>query len=161
MYNRIAIRAAGSMLALAMLAFPALAATTVHIALTDDGQDAALASDMGMAMNADMSKAIMHVVADATEVPAGEVTFEVSNKSAAMVHEMIVAKVADTTVQLPYDPKTDRIDEDAAKSLGEVSELDAGKAGSLTLTLEPGTYVLFCNLRGHYMAGMWTSITVN
>lgn len=160
MLNRIAIQAAASMLALAMLAVPALAATTVHVSLTDDGQDAALASGMGMAMDADMSKAIMHVVSDTAEVPAGDVTFEVANMSAAMVHEMIVAKVADTAVQLPYDAKTDRIDEDAAKALGEVSELDAGKTGSLTLTLEPGTYMLFCNLRGHYMAGMWTMLTV-
>ena len=74
MLNRIAIQAAASMLALAKLAVPALAATTVHISLTDDGQEAALASGMGMAMEADMSKAIMHVVADTTEIPAGEVT---------------------------------------------------------------------------------------
>jgi uncharacterized cupredoxin-like copper-binding protein len=71
-----------------------------------------------------------------------------------------VVKVADTNVQLPYDPNTDRIGEEKAGSLGEVSELDAGKTGTLTLTLDPGTYMLFCNLRGHYMAGMWTTITV-
>lgn len=160
MLNRISIQAAASLLALAAMALPALAATTVHISLTDDGQDAALASGMGMAMGADMSKAIMHVVSDTSEVLAGDVTFDVANKSAGMVHEMIVVKVADGAVQLPYDANTDRIDEDTARSLGEVSELDAGKTGSLTLTLEAGTYALFCNLRGHYMAGMWTLLTV-
>ena len=44
--------------------------------------------------------------------------------------------------------------------LGEVSELDPGKSGTLTLKLDPGTYMLFCNIPGHYMAGMWTTVTV-
>jgi len=153
--------AAATALLTALLASSAFAASTVHVSLTDDGTDAALAGDMGMGMSADMSKAIMHVTADTAAVPAGDVTFEVTNASKSMVHEMLVVKVSDLATQLPYDAATDRIDEDKAGSLGEVSELDAGKTGSLTLTLEPGTYVLFCNLRGHYMAGMWTSITVN
>lgn len=155
------VLAAASLLLATLLASSALAASTVHVSLTDVGTDAALAGDMGMGMSADMSKAIMSVTADATSVPAGEVTFEVTNASKSMVHEMLVVKVTDLATQLPYDAATDRIDEDKAGSLGEVSELDAGGTGSLTLTLEPGTYLLFCNLRGHYMAGMWTSITVN
>lgn len=153
--------AAAAVLLTTLLASSAFAASSVHVSLTDDGTDAALAGGMGMGMSADMSKAIMHVTADAATVPAGDVTFEVTNTSKSMVHEMLVVKVTDLNAQLPYDAATDRIDEDKAGSLGEVSELDAGKTGSLTLKLEPGTYVLFCNLRGHYMAGMWTSITVN
>ena len=50
--------------------------------------------------------------------------------------------------------------EDAAGHLGEVSELDPGKSGSLSMKLDPGTYMLLCNVAGHYMAGMWTTITV-
>lgn len=153
--------AATAALLTTLVASSAFAATTVHVSLTDDGTDAALAGDMGMGMSADMSKAIMHVTADTASVSAGEVTFEVTNASKSMVHEMLVVKVSDLATQLPYDAATDRIDEDKAGSLGEVSELDAGKSGSLTLKLEPGTYLLFCNLRGHYMAGMWTTITVN
>jgi uncharacterized cupredoxin-like copper-binding protein len=29
----------------------------------------------------------------------------------------------------------------------------------VTLNLEPGSYVLFCNIPGHYMGGMWSVIT--
>ena len=29
-----------------------------------------------------------------------------------------------------------------------------------TLTLKPGKYLLYCNLPGHYIAGMWTVIDV-
>lgn len=154
---------AGAALALvAGLAFSgsALAASTVHVKLTDSNVDAALVGDMGMNMGADMSKAVMFVTADVTTVPAGDVTFEVANEAKGFVHEMIVAKApADGTV-LPYDANTALVNEDAAGALGEVSELNPGKSGSVTLTLEPGTYVLFCNLKGHYMAGMWTTITV-
>ena len=155
------LASAATLLLTMLLTSSAFAASTVHVSLTDDGMDAALAGDMGMGMSADMSKAIMHVVADTASVPAGDVTFEVMNDSKSMVHEMLVVKVSDANAALPYDLATDRIDEDKAGSLGEVSELDAGKSGSLTLKLDPGTYVLFCNLRGHYMAGMWTTITVN
>lgn len=141
-------------------AVPAFAATTVHVKLTDQNTDAALAGDMGMNMSADMSKAIMFVTADTQTVPAGEVTFEVSNDAKGFVHEMIVAKAPGDGKPLPYDPKTDLIDEDAAGALGEVSELNPGKSGTVTLDLKPGNYVLFCNLKGHYMAGMWTTLTV-
>ncbi len=143
-----------------LLALPAFAATTVHVKLTDQNTDAALAGDMGMNMSADMSQAIMFVTADTQTVPAGEVTFEVSNEAKGFVHEMIVAPAPADGTPLPYDPKTDLVDEDAAGALGEVSELAPGKSGSVTLDLKPGTYVLLCNLKGHYMAGMWTTLTV-
>ena len=152
--------ASATLLVAALFIPAAMAASVVHVSLTDDGTDAALAGDMGMGLSADMSKAIMHVTADTESVPAGDVTFAVTNASNTMIHEMLLVKVNDTHAQLPYFAGDDRIDEDKAGSLGEVSELDAGKSGSLTLTLDPGSYVLFCNLRGHYMAGMWTTITV-
>lgn len=154
--------ASTALLLSALLGSAAIAASSVvHVSLTDNGTDAALAGNMGMGMSADMTKAIMYVRADTKSVPTGSVTFEVTNASNTMVHEMLVAKVGDTNTQLPYAPDNDRIDEDKAGSLGEVSEVGAGKSGSLTLDLDPGLYVLFCNLRGHYMAGMWTTITVH
>jgi uncharacterized cupredoxin-like copper-binding protein len=44
--------------------------------------------------------------------------------------------------------------------LGEVSELDPHKTGALTVDLAPGTYVLYCNIPGHFDGGMWTTVTV-
>jgi uncharacterized cupredoxin-like copper-binding protein len=61
---------------------------------------------------------------------------------------------------LPYLADQYRVDEDAAGHLGEVSELDPGASGTLTIDLKPGKYVLFCNLPAHFMNGMWTEITV-
>lgn len=149
--------------ALLALAGPAFAASPAIVTVTLD--NAAISGDLpnnlGMAMpGADMSRAVMSVHAVPAIVPAGEVTFVATNKSADFTHEMILIKITDPQKQLPYLAKDIRVDEDAAGHLGEVSELDPGKSGSLSVTLDPGTYMLFCNVPGHYMAGMWTTITV-
>ena len=34
------------------------------------------------------------------------------------------------------------------------------KSASLILDLAPGKYLLFCNVAGHYMAGMWATVEV-
>ena len=68
--------------------------------------------------------------------------------------------VADENVVLPFVANENRVDEEATHDLGEVSELDPGKSGSLTVDLKPGLYVLFCNVPGHFMAGMWTTLKV-
>jgi uncharacterized cupredoxin-like copper-binding protein len=61
---------------------------------------------------------------------------------------------------MPYSTDLQKVDEDAAGHLGEVAELDLGQSGALTVTLKPGTYILYCNISGHYAAGMWTLLTV-
>jgi uncharacterized cupredoxin-like copper-binding protein len=102
----------------------------------------------------------MEVRASSHVVRAGEVTFEVTNESSQLVHEMVVSPVKDTKTPLPYDKAGQLVDEDTAGHLGEVSELEPGKKGALKLTLEPGTYILYCNVPGHYALGMWTLLTV-
>ncbi|ESZ56195.1 copper tolerance protein [Mesorhizobium sp. L103C105A0] len=103
----------------------------------------------------------MRVKLDKTFVPAGKVTFQVQNTSKDTVHEMIVVPIADAKkTTLPYVPNENRVNEDAAGHLGEVSELDPGKTGSLTLDLKPGSYAVFCNIPGHFMNGMWATILV-
>ena len=76
------------------------------------------------------------------------------------MHEMILAGIAGTSKPMPYIANENRVDEDKAGDLGEVSELEPGKAGSLKVTLKPGTYLLYCNVPGHYVSGMWTTIVV-
>lgn len=144
----------------AALTLPA-AASIVTVSLTNQPITSSLPDNLGMAMpGADKSKAMMSVIAIPSVVPAGEVTFNATNRSTDFVHEMILIKIADPNVPLPYMASDSKVNEDAAGHLGEVSELDPGKSGSLTTKLDPGTYMLFCNVPGHYMAGMWTTITV-
>jgi uncharacterized cupredoxin-like copper-binding protein len=135
------------------------AGETIKVSLVDKGAAMEMPKDLGMGMGADLSMATMSVVVDKTKVKAGDVTFVVTNDSKEMIHEMLVAP-ADPTKQLPFVTGDLRVDEEAARDLGEVSELDPGKSGSLTINLAPGTDILFCNIAGHYMSGMWTLITV-
>jgi uncharacterized cupredoxin-like copper-binding protein len=115
---------------------------------------------MGMGMHANMKMAIMGVDIDQTSVKAGKVTFEVTNKSKETIHEMLVAPIVDANVVLPFNANENRVDEEAAHDLGEVSELDPNKSGTLTLDLKPGNYLLYCNVPGHFMGGMWTVMNV-
>ncbi|RUW88890.1 hypothetical protein EOA19_27590 [Mesorhizobium sp. M7A.F.Ca.US.010.02.1.1] len=151
----------GLVLVLLTASAPAFANTTVNVKLWDKEGVVNADAKMGMGMPANMSMAAMRVKLDQTVVPAGKVTFEVQNTSKDTVHEMIVVPIADAKkTTLPYVPNESRVNEDAAGHLGEVSELDPGKTGSLTLDLKPGNYAVFCNIPGHFMNGMWATILV-
>jgi uncharacterized cupredoxin-like copper-binding protein len=116
---------------------------------------------MGMGQKAgQQQKGPMGITATPRTVPAGEVTFAVTNASKTMVHEMVLAPLKDQKTPLPYDKATQKVDEDAAGHLGEVAELEPGKNGALTMTLKPGRYMLYCHIAGHHALGMWTLITV-
>ncbi len=142
-----------------LAALPASAATTVKVSLWDK-PEMDMATGLGHGMGGDMSKASMGITAEPSSVSAGEVTFDVTNTSKDTVHEMIVAPLNSADEKLPYLQDVGRVDEEAAGHLGEVAELDPGASGALTVTLKPGAYILYCNIPGHYMGGMWTDITV-
>lgn len=93
-------------------------------------------------------------------MPQGKVLFKVTNSSKTTIHEMLLAPISNANAALPYIENENRADEKSTHDLGEVSELDPGKSGDLTVDMKPGTYVLFCNVPGHLGAGMWTTITV-
>ena len=44
--------------------------------------------------------------------------------------------------------------------IGEIPEMPPGRTGATTLDLEPGKYVMFCNVSGHYAAGMYGRLNV-
>src|SRR4051794_29820990 len=69
-------------------------------------------------------------------------------------------RTQDPTKPLPYIENENRVDEDRAGDKGEVSKLDPGHSGSLTVPLKPGKYLLICNVPGHYEAGTWAEFTV-
>ncbi len=142
--------------------FPALADVTVKVSLWDKGgtMDMSKSMMMGMGMHANMKMAMMGINIDQKSVAAGKITFDVTNASKETIHEMLVAPITDENVVLPFIANENRVDEEAAKDLGEVSELDPEKSGTLTLDLKPGNYVLYCNIPGHFMAGMWTVLNV-
>lgn len=138
---------------------PAIAGGTVVDVSLWDNPDQEMTMGLGYAMGGDQSLANMGVRASTTEVPAGSVTFKVTNDSKDIEHEMVVAPVESGT-PLPYNADIERVIEDEVDNLGEVSELEPGQSGEVTLDMTPGEYILYCNVPQHYAAGMWTLLTV-
>ncbi|MBG1230814.1 plastocyanin/azurin family copper-binding protein [Aestuariivirga litoralis] len=140
----------------------ASAGTTINVKLNDkgDGMDMSKMMGLGMGMHGDMKAAPMSITVSNKFAVGGKVTFNVSNTSKSMIHEMIVAPIKDENTALPYIDAENRVDEDKAGDLGEVSELDPGKTGSLTLDMKPGKYILYCNVPAHYAMGMWAVLEV-
>ena len=110
---------------------PALADSVVKALLLDKGgiMDMSKSMGLGMGMKADMNMAIMSIEIDQKSVPAGKVTFEVTNASKETIHEMLVAPVADEDAVLPFVENENRVDKEKTGDLGEVSELEPGKSG--------------------------------
>jgi uncharacterized cupredoxin-like copper-binding protein len=101
-------------------------------------------------------------------VSGGQVTFSVTNKG-VVTHEMVLAQTDADPAALPTlkasDPPVEGhavgdVNEAVLTSPGEVDDVAAGTTKTGTLTLDPGKYVLFCNVPGHFAAGMHTAFTV-
>lgn len=103
------------------------------------------------------------ITPSATTVPAGSVTFDVSNDG-TITHEFVVLQTDTPASDIPiksFEGEADRINEDTAgTNVGETGDMEAGATQSLTLDLAPGHYVFVCNLPGHYGQGMQIDFTV-
>ena len=173
--------AATALFALAALAQPALAAgtdtgTEVRVALLDMSSIMSRGGGWGMMGPGNgmmgggwgdfgpgrgmTGMGRMAIRTDHASVKSGAVHFAVTNWSQGIVHEMIVVAVDNPNAPLPFDYNTGRVPEDQIKSLGEVSDLRPNATGTLDVDLSPGSYLLICNVPGHYAAGMVAELTV-
>ena len=107
-----------------------------------------------------MGMGMMSVRADKTNVKAGDVTFDVTNWSRSVVHEILVVAVDSPDAPLPYDYSKQTVIEDQVKKLGDTDELQPNASKSIEVTLAPGDYLLLCNVPGHYAAGMVVPFSV-
>jgi uncharacterized cupredoxin-like copper-binding protein len=100
------------------------------------------------------------VTPDESSAPAGDVTFDVTN-DAEQTHEFVVFKSDLAEDQLPTNEDGD-VDEEGegVELINEIEDIEGGSSQSLTVTLDAGSYVLICNLPGHYRQGMHASFTV-
>jgi uncharacterized cupredoxin-like copper-binding protein len=143
----------------------ASAGTVVEVALWDKGEASMEGMDtmkpMGMGMpGAMMDMATMGITVDLVEIPAGEVTFTVVNESQDFYHSVTISAVEDPSRELPYLIDKMMVDEEAAGTTARVKELKPRAFGKVTVDMQPGTYILYCNIAGHYVMGMWTIVTV-
>lgn len=90
-------------------------------------------------------------------VASGAVTFEVRN-AGELPHQFVLTRHEGDPSSLPVVDVG--VDTAAIEILGDSGALDPGASASVTAELEPGTYVVFSNLGGHYSAGMFTTLTV-
>jgi uncharacterized cupredoxin-like copper-binding protein len=141
----------------------ARAETLIKVTLWDKGETSmdmvGMQEPMGLG-GADPGMATMGITLDLAEVPAGEISFQILNDSGEFYHAVMISPVADTTLPLPYLAEDQRVDEVAAGVTANLGELKPHASATKTASLTPGTYILYCNISGHYAMGMWTLLTV-
>jgi len=136
------IRAAVVAAGFGLLATSAFAGTTVHVVESGEGGGA------------------MSIKVDKPAIPSGDVVFSVTNNAMTENHEMILVKLKSADQKIPVISSRHRVDEAKLKTLGEVSDLKPSDNGELKVKLGPGDYLLLCNIKGHYEAGMATRLKV-
>lgn len=85
-------------------------------------------------------------------VSKGQVKFIVRN-TGTVEHEMVVIRGAAKLAVKNFEAVE-------TTSPGEVEGVKPGNVKSLTLKLNPGKYLIICNIPGHYMLGMRSGLTV-
>ena len=100
-----------------------------------------------------------------TVTKAGEVTFVVSNQANlgpthyGEQHELVVLKTDLAPGKLRVDNLRDQVIETGR--VGLPLPVNPGKTRTITLNLNPGNYVLICNLPGHYRSGQHAAFRVS
>jgi uncharacterized cupredoxin-like copper-binding protein len=135
-------RAALAVTMLCTAAIPSYAGTTVNVVESGEGGST------------------MSITVDKPTVPAGDVVFNVTNGAMTEGHEMILVKLKSANQKIPLIASKHRVDESKLKTLGEVADLQPSASGELKAKLLPGDYMLLCNIKGHYEAGMATTLKV-
>jgi uncharacterized cupredoxin-like copper-binding protein len=97
----------------------------------------------------------------AAVVPAGTVSFDIRNQGPT-THELIVVRTDRAPDKLPLQRDGLTVDEEGpgVELLDEAEGLDIDDRETMVLDLAAGHYVLYCNLEGHYLGGMYAALTV-
>ncbi len=95
----------------------------------------------------------------AVQTAPGTLTISAPNEG-QVVHELVLAKTDLAADALPTEPSGD-VNEDKLDIPGEIADVEPGKTKSTEFKdLKAGKYVMFCNVAGHYKAGMYGTLVV-
>jgi uncharacterized cupredoxin-like copper-binding protein len=94
-----------------------------------------------------------YVKLPSTTLKAGEYTFKAENVGTIM--HMLMVEKAPVVMEKPNQPS-----EEEGVAIADTGTFPPGQTKSITVTLKPGKYVLFCNVPGHYAAGQHATMTV-
>jgi uncharacterized cupredoxin-like copper-binding protein len=150
--KRFTIAAMAAALMLAMAACSSDSSTSSAAASTSTSPD----SSSGSTIDATIKD--FSISLDPSTATAGEVTFDITNEGPS-THEFVVIQTDDAPDDLPVE--NDEVTEDGLTVIGEQEDIPASSTASLTLTLDAGQYVVFCNITGHYSQGMYSGLTVS
>ena len=92
-------------------------------------------------------------------IAAGSVVFHVANRGPDR-HEFIVVRVPRGGLPLRTDGMTISEEKLAPETAGGLEPAESGALRDLSVKLRPGKYEVFCNMSGHFMAGMHAMLVV-
>ncbi len=120
---------------------------------------AALAASCGPGAAPDVSVELTDttVTLDRTEIAAGHRVIAIRNRGTT-VHELEVLRTDAPPDALPYDPRSAQVS--ARDVVAERENIPVGATKRLSVDLTAGSYVLLCDLPGHYAAGMRGGLAV-
>jgi uncharacterized cupredoxin-like copper-binding protein len=106
-----------------------------------------------------VSERDFRIAVQTDRVTAGAYVLRVHNGGPDQ-HELIVAPARRSSLPVRADGFT--VNEEALQSSepGSVEPQQPGATIDLHVELKPGRYVLFCNMAGHFMAGMHVDLVV-
>lgn len=117
----------------------------------DEAKAAQVSAKLGDAEHGEFSFSL-----DRSSVPEGPVTFMIENVG-AVEHEFELVKTDVEADKLPAradDPTKADVEAGGGEEIKEVEDIAPGAKAKLTVNLEPGKYLIVCNLPGHYADGM-------
>jgi len=130
-----------------------LALTALLVVSCGAAQQATLPDDVQVTV--DLKDYSVTVTPD--HIKAGTIKIGIRNL-AAMEHQFDLIKTDLAADKLPIDGATAKAKEDGL--VKQVKGIGGGRVATVTADLQPGHYVIICNIAGHYQLGMRATLTV-
>ncbi len=136
---------------------PLRALTLAAVAALVSGCSAASPSTLPTDVQVTVEMKEYTATATPATIKAGTVKFGIRN-SGTLVHQFDLIKTDLAPDQLPIDGATATARADVL--VKQLKSIGAGVVATVSADLQPGRYVIICNVPGHYQLGMRTAFTV-